>query len=82
MAAATLSSKGQLVIPKEIREHMSLKAGDRVDFIVLDSGEVIIRPLVSDVRALRGLLKRPRRKPVSVAEMKRAVKRRAGRGTR
>ena len=39
MATATLSSKGQLVIPKSVREYMHLQAGDRVDFIVQDDGE-------------------------------------------
>ncbi len=38
MARATLTSKGQLTLPKEIREHLGLKPGDRVVFEVEEGG--------------------------------------------
>ncbi len=79
MATATLTSKGQLVIPKEIREYMRLEPGDRLDFVVRDDGEVVIRPVVADVTALRGLLATSRRKPVSLESMKKAIRKRAAR---
>ena len=82
MAAATLTSKGQLVIPKTIREHMQVQTGDRIDFIVRDDGEVVIRPLVRDVTALKGLLVRRRRKPVSVSAMNEAIRKGVGRRSR
>ncbi len=80
MATATLTSKGQLVIPKDIREYMRLQPGDRLDFIIQDDGDVMIRPVVTDVRELKGVLKIPGRKPVSVSAMKQTVRKRAGRG--
>lgn len=55
-----MSTKGQVVVPKMVREHLGLKAGDKLDFIVLDSGEVVIKPRTRDVRTLKGLLKAPR----------------------
>lgn len=80
MSTATLTSKGQLVIPKAIREFMHLQPGDRLDFIIRDDGDVVIRPVVTDVRELKGMLKIPGRKPVSVSTMKQTVRKRAGRG--
>ena len=42
MPAATLTTKGQLVVPKEIRESMHLHPGDKLDFVVKDNGEVVV----------------------------------------
>ena len=77
MPVAKLTSKGQLVIPKEIREIMHLHPGDRIDFLVRDDGEVVIRPAVGDVRDLRGMLTRQGRKRVSVAAMNKVIRGRA-----
>ena len=74
MPTSTLTSKGQTVIPKAIRDHLGLKPGDSLDFVVQDEGEVLIRPLAHDVRRLRGLLRRPGRSPVTVEEMNRAIR--------
>ena len=43
MANATLTSKGQTTIPKEIRESLGLKAKDRLNFTLLPNGTVIMR---------------------------------------
>ena len=77
MATATLSSRGQLVIPKSVRDHMRLRAGDRVDFVVQVDGEVVVRPATADVRDLRGMLQKPGREPVTLSEMEAAIRRRA-----
>jgi bifunctional DNA-binding transcriptional regulator/antitoxin component of YhaV-PrlF toxin-antitoxin module len=60
------------------QNHLGLKPGDAIDFIVVDTGDVLIRPAASDARALKGLLHRPGRKPISVEEMNRAVRLRKG----
>ena len=78
MPVATLTSKGQLVIPKAIREYMHLQPGDQLDFIIQDNGEVVIRPVVTDVHELKGILKKPGRKPVAVEAMQHAIRQRAG----
>ena len=77
MPAAKLTSRGQIVIPKPIRQHLNIRPGDRVDFVVQDDGEVVVRPAVCDVRELKGILPKPR-KPVSLKEMDRAIRRRGG----
>jgi AbrB family looped-hinge helix DNA binding protein len=76
MPAATLSSKGQMVIPKSLREQLGLKPGDSVDFIIQENGDVLIRPAAQDVQKLKGMLYRAGRKPVSIEEMNTAVKNR------
>ena len=77
MPSATLTSKGQLTLPKAIRERLRLGAGDRVDFIVTDDGTVVLRPATVDVRELKGLLHRRGLKPLSVEEMNAVIRRRA-----
>jgi AbrB family looped-hinge helix DNA binding protein len=77
---ATLTSKGQLTLPKAIRDLLRLAAGDRVDFIVKDDGSVVLRPATVDVRELNGLLHRKGIKPLSVDKMNVIIPRRgAGR---
>jgi AbrB family looped-hinge helix DNA binding protein len=76
MSTARLTSKGQLVIPKDIREYMRLQPGDRLDFIIQDDGDVVIRPMVTDVCELKGMLNVPGRQPVSVAAMHEAIRKR------
>ena len=73
MPAATLTSKGQLTLPKRIRELLKLETGDTVEFVVGDDGTVQVRAGSYDVRELRGFLKRPGRKPVSIEQMDAAI---------
>jgi AbrB family looped-hinge helix DNA binding protein len=72
MPEATVTSKGQVTIPKQVREHLKVEAGDRVDFVVTDDGDVLLRPARRDIRELRGLLRKPPR-PASTAEMDAAI---------
>lgn len=76
MPTSILSTKGQLVIPKEIREFLGLESGDRIDFVVERDGRVSLRPALVDFRELRGLLSEGRQ-AVSVEEMNQAIRRRA-----
>lgn len=79
MPAATVTSKGQVTIPKAVREILRVGEGDQVDFILTERGDVIVRGVSLDVRELKGLLKRSGRRAVSVEEMNKAVRRRHGR---
>jgi antitoxin PrlF len=40
---ATLTSKGQTTIPKPIRDHLGIKAGDRMTFTLMPDGVVVMR---------------------------------------
>lgn len=77
MPTSTITSKGQITIPRTVRERLDWKTGDRLDFTVDASGRVIVELATGDVRELRGLLHRPGRKPVSVEEMNEAIRRSA-----
>lgn len=78
MATATLTSKGQLVIPKPIRDRLRLHPGDTLDFLVQESGDVLMRPAVEDVRHLKGLLHKAGRTPITLNAMQQAVRQRGG----
>lgn len=73
MPSSRLSTKGQIVIPLQIREWLGLRPGDRIDFVMDDGGSVRLRPALLDVRELRGSLAEPGRRPISVEEMKEAA---------
>ena len=73
MPAATLTSKGQITIPKPVREALKLQTGDRVEFLVAADGTVTIWPVIDDVTALKGMLKKPSRR-VTIEEMNQAIR--------
>ena len=52
---ATISSKGQLTIPLAIRNSLRLRTGDKVDFLLLDTGRLELVPHRASVTALRGM---------------------------
>lgn len=74
MSVATLTSKGQLTLPKTIRELLHVGPGDKLDFVVDDNGDVLVRPIPSaQVTELKGLLYRADRPAVSLEEMDAAI---------
>lgn len=78
MTTATLTSKGQITIPADVRHRLGVETGDRLEFVELSEGGFAIKPANDDVRSLKGLLKKPAR-PVSIDAMNAAVRLRAGR---
>ena len=76
MSIATLTTKGQVTIPKDIRESLKLHTGDKIEIIVLESGEAIIRPVSKKVDDIFCKLHKPHRKAVSVESMDTAIEER------
>ena len=76
MPTATLTTKGQVTIPKEVREHLGIDTGDRLSFVVQEDGTVMVEPLTRHVRELGGLLRRPGQRPVSISQMDAGIARR------
>ena len=72
MSVATLTSKGQVTIPKPVREALRLQAGDRVEFVALGNGRFELVAATRDVTELRGVLGAITQ-PVSTDDMERAV---------
>lgn len=70
---ATLTSKGQITLPKEIRDALKLDSGAKLDFSLQADGSVNVRPLKSSVSSLFGILKRPGGKASSIEEQKKSV---------
>ena len=73
MPSTTVTTKGQVTIPKKIRDFLRVKAGDRLDFGIDARGEVTVRPSGTDVKALKGLLHRPGQRAVTLDAMEAAI---------
>jgi antitoxin PrlF len=73
MPASTLTSKGQVTIPKTIRTALGLSPGDRVRFWKREDGVVVMEPETVDVRSLKGLLGDRAPRTVSLEEMDEAI---------
>ncbi|MEE9327978.1 MAG: AbrB/MazE/SpoVT family DNA-binding domain-containing protein [Cocleimonas sp.] len=69
---ATMTSKGQVTFPKEIREKLHLEAGDKLEFTITDEGQLLIVPRTASVKKLKGMLSKPK-SPVSLEEMDAAI---------
>ena len=71
---ATLTSKGQTTIPKEIRDRLGMQVGDRMTFTVMPDRTVLMRVKTKSVLGVAGSLyrkDRKDRKPVAVAQLSR-----------
>ena len=71
MSEATVTSKGQVTIPADIRKSLGLIAGERVVFTQLDDGTTLLRAKKRSILDLEGLLKpmRGKRKKVEIEDM-------------
>jgi len=76
MALATLTTKGQFTIPKEIRESLKLHTGDKIEIIVTEKREAIIRPISKKVDDIFCKLHKPGRKAVTLEAMDDAIRNR------
>jgi len=71
MAESTITSKGQITIPKVVRERLHLEPGDKVYFDVQDDGSVSMMTRKHPVESLFGLLKDKvkLKRPITIEEM-------------
>lgn len=77
MATATVTSKGQITLPKIVRERLGVGAGDKVEFVETAPGTFRVVAATRDVRTLKGLIPKPA-KPVTVEDMNRVIARMGG----
>ena len=76
MTTAVVTSKGQITIPKPVRDGLGVETGDRVEFVELERGVYTVVAATRDIRDLKGMIPKPA-KPVSVEDMNKAVRRHA-----
>jgi len=72
MSAATITSKGQITIPKDVRLRLGVGTGDRVEFVEIQAGVFQIVAATQDVRSLKGIVAKPA-KPVTIEDMDSAI---------
>lgn len=70
---ATVSSKGQVTIPKHIREQLKLQPGSKLRMVTLHNGRIALVPRTGTAADIIGFLHDPDRKPMSIAEMEEAI---------
>ena len=77
MLTSTVSSKGQITVPKQVREFLHIESADKVAFIIDDDGRVILTHAKNAATALFGMLNKYKQaKPVSAEDMEAAILRR------
>lgn len=67
--ATTMTTKGQVTVPREIRDRLGLKSGDKMAFTLLSDGTVVMRPKTRRLADLAGSLTRPGQLRVAVEDM-------------
>jgi antitoxin PrlF len=70
-AEATLTSKGQTTIPKDIRDRLRLKTGDRMTFTLMPDGTVLLRAKNKSVMSLGGSLRKKGQGALPVEQLSR-----------
>lgn len=82
MPKATVTSKGQITIPKAIRDRLGLGVGDTLEFTVDEKGRMVARPS-GDREGVVGILREfVPEEAISVEQMNEVVRERAARGKR
>lgn len=73
MFSTTVTDTGQITLPAEIRDHLRLVSGSRIDFVIDENGQVKIFPLNVSVETLSGILHRPGIKTATLEDMEIAI---------
>lgn len=68
MPTATLTSKGQITIPADVRQSLNVEAGDRIEFVQVEPGRFELVAATQSVSALKGMFGKAKRR-VSIEEM-------------
>mgnify|MGYP003563840390 CR=1 FL=1 len=75
MIASKITSKGQVTIPKKIRDFLNLDVSDRIEFTLLEDGNVLISSEKKPAKSLFGMFSHKKRaNPVSLEEMENAIR--------
>ena len=69
MSEATITSKGQVTIPADIRRSLGVSAQDRLTFTPMPDGTVVLRAKNKSLLDIKGMLKPKAGKKVSIKDM-------------
>jgi len=69
---ATVTSKGQVTLPAEARKQLGIKAGSKLEFVVVDGSRLEVIPVAQSVTSLKSILPKPRKR-LSLAEIDDAI---------
>jgi antitoxin PrlF len=72
MTTATVTSKGQITIPANVRQALNVDTGDRVEFVEVEAGRFEFFAATRSVKELKGMFGKPT-KSVSIEEMNTAI---------
>ena len=73
MATATMTSKGQITVPRDVREDLGLVAGSKVMFVKLGPRDYRIVARTGRIEDLFGILHRPGQRPLTIEEMNEGI---------
>ena len=73
MVQARLTGKGQVTIPKQIRDYLHLDTGSQIDFVIDEQGDVKVIPLNVAAESLSGILHREGMSTTSLEDMEQAI---------
>ena len=76
MSLATMTSKGQVTIPKSIRDSLNLNSGDKIELELLSNGEAVIRPVRKSIDDVFARLQQDGQPAICIEEMNSALKER------
>jgi len=77
VSTTTLTSKGQLTLPKNVRDRLKLQSGDKLEVYLQEDGSILLQPATVDIKELYGLLPKPS-KSVSLEDMDAVIRQGAG----
>jgi antitoxin PrlF len=81
MAISTVTSKGQVTIPKKVREQLHLETGDKLDFRIEEDGSLRVYPVAKKVAEVFGIFASKAPTGHSTTEMKKRLKKAFREGT-
>ena len=81
MPTSTVTTKGQITLPRDVRKALALDAGDKIDFVAVEGGFKLV-PLRKDVRTVKGRFAGRVDRPVTLDEMEEAIAQSAAKSAR
>jgi bifunctional DNA-binding transcriptional regulator/antitoxin component of YhaV-PrlF toxin-antitoxin module len=71
----TVTAKGQVTLRRAVLDHLGVMPGGKLSVSLLENGrvELVAATARDDIRSLRGALRRPGQRPVSIEEMQEAI---------